>query len=106
MNIEDKLECIVEAFEGTSRSICLVELSTLSCAAKELREYKERPMESLWIDVKDKLPEKTMSTLICTNAGAVCIATFHAPTSTWLTRAGKNTRYWMPVPNPPDRGDR
>ena len=57
-----------------------------------------------WISVKDFLPEKTGSTLICTKNGAVCTAKYYKGQQKWNGYAGKNAAYWMPLPEPPKEG--
>ena len=54
-----------------------------------------------WISVRDRLPEKEGSTLICTEKGAVCTARFYPQSGRWNGWSGKNSRYWMPLPEPP-----
>ena len=54
-----------------------------------------------WISARDRLPEAEGSTLICTEKGAVCTAKFYPKTGKWNGWAGKNARYWMPLPEGP-----
>lgn len=60
-----------------------------------------KAQEPGWISVKDFLPEKTGSTLICTKNGAVCTAKYYKGQQEWNGYAGGNAAYWMPLPEPP-----
>ena len=54
-----------------------------------------------WISVKDSLPQTDGSYLVCTNKGAVCTLHYYTGVNCFSAPAGKNTIYWMPLPEPP-----
>lgn len=63
-----------------------------------------------WISVKDMLPDRTGSYIVCTDKGAVCTAKFYSDLPTSLryekphwnsSRLNEHITHWMPMPNPP-----
>ena len=53
-----------------------------------------------WINVKDRLPDKPGSYLVCTDRMAVCMAHFYKNGFSGGSIA-KHIEYWMPKPVPP-----
>jgi len=62
-----------------------------------------------WISVKDRLPDKEMDLLVCTNTFYMGIGWYYVDAKKWDFEIQKHTEadlgevtYWMPVPPPPD----
>ena len=63
-----------------------------------------------WISVKDRLPERTGSYIVCTDKGAICTAKFYSDLPTGLryekphwnnSRLNKHITHWCEMPQPP-----
>ena len=66
--------------------------------AEELRE-RENAEERAWISVKDGLPERSGSYIVCTEKNAVCTAHYDTKWNSWH---GKTVpTHWMPLPEAP-----
>lgn len=67
-----------------------------------------------WISVKDRLPDKEGSYIVCTKNGSVCTSHFYKdlydlyiqlqnkkPKSMWSGTVSPHITHWMPLPEPP-----
>lgn len=57
-----------------------------------------------WISVKEKLPDKSGTYLICTNRGNVVSAAFASRFQRFNGYAGRSCTHWMNLPDPPKEG--
>jgi len=62
-----------------------------------------------WISVKDKLPDREMDLLVCTDTYYMGIGWYYVSSKTWDFEIQKHTEadlgevlFWMPLPPPPE----
>jgi hypothetical protein len=55
-----------------------------------------------WISVKDRLPEKNTTVIVCSiSDGHIQIKDFKGDEKNWITNYLEKVTHWMPLPEPP-----
>ena len=82
-------------------------IDQLKCYGVQLGEKAELQKKQSWISVKDRLPEKGKSVLVClpTQGGIGMYVSERIGEDRWSALCGRKPSHWMPLPEPPERDD-
>lgn len=59
-----------------------------------------------WISVKDRLPRNSNTVLCVTKNGRPFVSKYNYAWSRWAVSGSVKVTHWMPLPEPPEEGDK
>ena len=110
MDVREKLVELLNSFQHCGRTSVMNGMKVIPNeeVANHLIAHGITVQE--WISVKDRLPERTGSYIVCTDKGAICTAKFYSDLPTGLryekphwnnSRLNKHITHWCEMPQPP-----